>query len=373
MIILFRYINRRFFLILIMVLIAVMLLSFLIDTIESSKTISQEDVKASSVIFLLFNKFIVLSIQTFPLSVYISLLLVLYSLHIKNEYLSLMTSAIRPERLILLFSPAILVCGIIYYILADSILPEASKEVDRLLIFDFKRFTASWTYFYRDRNWFLGRDGVIYHYNEIDENSRSMKDFSLYKLSEDGVEKVLFAKRLQHQGGKKYLSEGVREFIFGEDGKTGYDAGISKSITLADDYDIFRQRRGRPFQMSLPELINLIEIRERVGMDTSRYRYEMYNRIFYPLSFVSLCLFILFLFIKRLYLMSSRYIIFYGMVVLLLFFLLQTFAGKLSEASINKPFFVASIPFASLFLMIIIILIVDGFNRANRPQKEASL
>lgn len=357
--ILFKYINKRFFIILLTSLLAILLLSFLIDTIESSKTITQEEVKISTVFQLILNKFIILAIQTFPLAVYISLMLVLFNLHIKNEYLSLLTSGIRPEKLIIIVSPAIILCGIIYFFLIDSILPKVSREVDRLLVFEFKRFTASWTYFYRDRNWFLGKDGVIYHYDEIDENSKSMKNFSIYILGKDGVDEIILAENIKSTNGRHYFAEQVREFKFQNNGTVDYNSYNSKEIVLADEYDIFRQRRGRPYQMSLSELMSLINIRNRIGLDTSRYKYEFYNRILNPLSFILLCLLMLFLFIKRLYFLKSRFVIFYSMIILLIFFLLVTFSGKLSETSLNMPFLAAVIPLLFLVLMNLIVVIQD--------------
>lgn len=348
--ILFKYVNRRFILILIISLFAVMLFSFLIDTIESSKTITQGNTKLSLVLWLLFNKFIVMAVQTFPLSVYISLVLLIFSFHIRNEYLSFLTSGLNPYLFLEILFPIILFCGIVYFIFLDTLLPNASREVDRLMVFEFKRFTASWTYFYRDRNWFLGRENNIYHYIDIDDKQRVMRDFEVIKYNENGISEIIFVPVIRHIQKKEYQASIIKRYVLNEDGGIEYKNESSGNIILSDEFDIFRQRRGRPYQMSFSELNEFIKIREKAGLNTTRHLYELFNRIFTPISLVLLCLFNIVLFIRKLYLYKSGYFIFMSLFVLFIYFMISMLSSKLAESSLNLSLFAAILP--SLVILI---------------------
>jgi len=350
--IILKYIIKRFSINFLLTLFAVLLLSFLIDTIESSKTISQSNVSMGVVLSFLFNKFEVVSISAFPIIVYISLIILLFDLHIKNEYLSFLTSGLNPTSLLAILLPVVGIACLVYFFLNDRVLPAASREVDRLLVFEFKRFTASWTYFYRDRNWFLGADSTIYHYEDIDDANMQMKNFEMYVCGDDGPERILFSDNFRYIGDRTYLADNLRIYrIDGE--RIEYQNYPEYRMRLQDEYEIFKQRRGRPSQMSLVELMGLIKLRERIGLDTSRYRYELYTKVVNPISLILLCLLIMVVFIERLYLHSSKNILYYGAGILLLFLLIITFSQKLSESSINAPFFAAILP---LFFPIIFLI-----------------
>lgn len=348
-----RYINVRFFLNLIICLIAVLIVSFLIDTVESSKTVTQTDVRLSVVFSLLFNKFLVMLVQTFPLAVYISIIILLFRLHIKNEYMAFLTSAIEPSRLIIIILPALIFLGVVDFVLLDRVMPPASRRVDRLLVSEFKRFTASWTYFYRDRNWFLSTDRTrLYYYSDIDEGGMNMKNFEIYGFSEAGVGEMLLSDIAVYAGNNEYILKNVRSYIFGERDLPLYEAVDEKRIYLPDEFDNFKQRRGRPYQMDLLSLLATINYRERVGLDTSRFRYELYMKIVNPLSLVLLCLIFIFIFIRYLYLLYPGYLVFAGLLILLFYIIAVIFSGKLAEASIGEPFFAAVLPICSLLIIV---------------------
>ncbi len=356
---LFSYIIRRYLIVLLISLIAVMLFSFLADTIESSKTITQENVSAALVLSLLFNKFIVMAVQTFPLSVYLSLIIIIFSLHIKNEYLSFLTSGLNPGILIaFLLVPLVLLSGLYFYLL-NSVLPASSKEVDRLLVSEFRRFTASWTYFYRDRNWFSGKNNCFYHYISINETERIMKGFEIIRYDDNGIYEITAFDSVRHIGGGEYKADGIKRYTLTKDGRIELSTDIAGSIFLEDGFDIFRQMRGRPYQMSISEIRDLIKIRDRAGLDASRHRYEFYNRIFSPFSLLMLCLLIIILFVKRLYLLKGGYFLFMGLGILLCYVMLIIFAGKLSESSVNMPFAAALLPF--LLLLGAFVFVLAGY------------
>jgi lipopolysaccharide export LptBFGC system permease protein LptF len=340
-----RYITRKFLFNFLITLFAILLLSFLIDTIESSRTISNSTVSTGVILSFLYNKFKVVAISTFPLVVYLSLIILLFELHIKNEYLAYLTSYFRPYALIVILVPLILILSIVYFYLNDRVFPSASREVDRLLVFEFKRFTASWTYFYRDRNWFLGSNSTIYHYEGIDEKGMEMSNFEIYTCGRDGPEEILLMDSLKYTGEKMYIAKNLRRYRFkGE--QIEYESYPEYKIKLEDEYEVFRQRRGRPSQMSFEELAGLIKLRERIGLDTGRYRYELYSKVINPVSLVLLCILFMVLFVERLYLQESRNILYYGASLLLIFVLIVALSQKISESSINAPLFAALLPLA---------------------------
>ncbi len=342
---LFRYINIRFLMNLIICLFAILLISFLIDTIESSKTITQMNVSSLAVLSLLYNKFIVLTVQTFPLAVYISLVILLFRLHIKNEYLALLTSALNPWRLLAFLLPLLILLGIINFIILDRVMPPASKNVDRLLVNEFKRFTASWTYFYRDRNWFLSVDrSRLYHYSDIDEDKRIIKSFEIYKFSQVGFEEIITADFVTCINNNVFKARKLERYSFGKDDSAGYESMDESILKLPDEFDNFRQRRGRPYQMSFISLLELINFRERVGLDISRYKYELYMKVINPVSLVLICVFLLIFFIRYLYLLRPVYLIIYSLLILMFYIISVIFSGKLSESSIGQPFVAAILP-----------------------------
>ncbi|MCX7943419.1 MAG: LptF/LptG family permease [Deltaproteobacteria bacterium] len=358
MITLFFYTIKRYILILVSCIIFVLFLSFLIDTIENSKIITQDNIGINLIISLLINRFIVLSIQTFPLSLYISLLIFIFSFQIKNEYLSFLTSGFNPNLFVMLLLLPIAIFTMLHFLLLDSVLPKASREVDRLLVLEFKRFTASWTYFYKDRTWFLGKNNCIYNYRYINEKDKILKNFEVYKYDEFGIREIVAISTLKHISKNEYQATDIKRFLLKDDRNIEVIFEDSSTIYLEDEYDIFLQRRGRPYQMSLGELKNVIEIRERIGLDNSKYKYEFYNRFSNSLSTLFLCLLLILLFIKRLYLEKYLYFIFWGVVILLVYVLLLMFSYRLSDSFLKFQFWVAVMPSLLVFLAIITTLLV---------------
>lgn len=360
MIKLFFYFLKRFSMILIISLASVLLFSFLADTIESSKTITQENVGIEAIASLLLNKFIVIGIQTLPLSVYISLMILLFTLHIKNEYLSFLTAGIRPLYLLLFLLPPIIVISVINFFLLDNVFPKASREVDRLLVFEFKRFTATWTYFYRDRNWFVGKGELFYHYDDINESERLINGFEIIKYGENGIYEIITAVSVKNIKGREYYAEKVSRYTIKNDYNIEVDFKNADIIVLNDEFDVLRQRRGRPNQMSLLELFELIKVRERVGLISSIYRYELYNRILSSISLVLLCNLAILLFVSRLYLYNYLYFLCVAISILITYYLFYLFSSKLSESTIDKPLFAALLPLGVVILGNL--LVIFGFS-----------
>lgn len=361
MMILPLYFIRRFLIILFMTLLAVLILSFVIDTIESSKTISQEGIGFNAVFSLLINKFIVMCVQTFPLSVYISLVILLFTLHIRNEYLALLTSAKNPSILLFSLMPLMVIISMIYFFLLDSVLPHFSKEVDRLMVHEFKRFTFAWTYFYRDRNWFLGRNNTLYHYLDIDEKNRAFRDFEIIKYSEEGINEIILVNILRHIRDGEYFAEGIKKYIIRGDKEIEIASSGTSLIYLDEGYELFRQRRGRPFQMSISELREFIEIRERAGIDSSRFRFEFYSRFINPLSLLLLCLIIMILFVKKFYLYHYGYFLLNSMFIVFAYFLSYLLSSKISESALKMPLLSALIPLLFIFLAFAIFMAKERF------------
>lgn len=199
-----------------------------------------------------------------------------------GELTALNALGVNPRRLLVTVG---LTCGGACAAVAvtnEYVVVDAARRADEIKATAFGRGGDLRPYFSEQR-WFRG-DGRVY--NLRGSEGAAFLDVSIYEMGPDFrlVRRIDAARMSPAAGG--WRLEGADIATFREGQRASAERVDELTLPLPESAEDFRLRVGKPRQFGFHELLEQIEVRDRVGLESADYRLELYGRVAYPFTAV---------------------------------------------------------------------------------------
>jgi lipopolysaccharide export system permease protein len=326
-------------------------LLFIIDSIESSKMLMGARVPFLTVAGLFWAKLKIMIFQIAPLGLLLAVVVTIGGLELRSELIAAQAGGINPARFVVhaaVFS-TLVAAGM--FVMEEEVVPEASKAVDEITTVKLGKFTSTWTYFYRERDWFRGASGSLFKVGHVDQARGVLEDVIMLELDDSGlIKRRVEAVTATYDGGTWDFRNAV---IMDFPGSTSMKRSRSDSLKLIIPERIsdFRVMKGRPQQMRYSELGELIDYRKGRGIEAKRYLFERDAKISYPLSAIFVALAgAMSIFLFKGGVSIIRYVV-YATGVCFLYWTFYSLGASASESGLIPPLVCAWLPNAALAVL----------------------
>lgn len=327
-------------------------LFFIIDSMESSKMLMGAQVPPGVIAALFWAKLQVMVLQITPLALLLSVVLTLGTLELRSEIVAAQAGGINPARFMgytaLLALPVV---AALFY-MEERVVPRASALVDEITTARLGRYTSTWTYFYKERNWFRGPSGHLFRVGRVDAARGALADLLILKVEDSGMlSRRIEARTAVIRGDGQWELGGATVMTFGPGGRATAEALEQVRLPFSETIGDFRVIKGRPQQMTLKELDDLISYRQGRGIDVRKYLFERYAKVSFPFS----ALFVAIAGAACLYFFRGgvsivRYVAF-ATAICFVYWVVYSLGISLSEARMLHPAAAAWLPNAAMALV----------------------
>lgn len=336
-------------------------LFFIIDSMESSKMLMGAQVPFGVIAALFWAKLQVMVLQITPLALLLAVVLTLGALELKSEIVAVQAGGINPARFMgytaLLAIPVV---AALFY-MEERVVPEASALVDEITTAKLGKYTSTWTYFYKERNWFRGPSGHLFRVGKVDAPRGVLADLLVLKVEDSGmISRRIEARDAVIRGDGQWDLGGATVMTFGPAGRLTAETREQVRLPFSETIGDFRIIKGRPQQMTLRDLDDLISYRQGRGIDVRKYLFERYAKVSFPFS----ALFVAMAGATCLYFFRGgvsivRYVAF-ATAICFVYWVVYSLGVSLSEARMLHPAAAAWLPNAAMALM-------TALSAARRP------
>ena len=287
MTILGRYITREILKYLIIVMILIVSLYVTIDFFEKIDNFMEQDLPISLAATFLFLKTPLIIAQTTPVSLFLSVIIVLGLMSKNNEVLALKSSGISVYTLLKPVSAIGLIFAVLLFFFSEIIVPLTITHSNRIWTEDVKKKSAMVS---KEKNIWIQGERSIVHIRYYNPNSKTIHGVTHYFFDKA----FSLIKRVDAENGTfadgKWLLENVMEQIL--DHNSGNYVTVFYEIKESV-LDFFPEDLGRTAkkseEMTFIELLEYIRKIEAEGYDASGYRVDLYARLAFPFVCVILC------------------------------------------------------------------------------------
>ena len=324
-------------------------LFFIMDSLESSKVLMGTQVPFGVVAALFWAKLKVIIYQIMPLALLLSVVVTIGALELKSELIAVQAGGINPARFMVFTTAFAVPVVAAMFFMEERVVPRASALIDEITTAKLGKFTSTWTYFYKDRNWFRGPSGNLFKVGRIDAKHKVLSDVTALTLEDSGtLSRRIEAATVVVRDNGIWDMRDATVMTFGRAG--GMTSAFHKTIEIpfVERMDDFRVITGRPQQLTRAELSGLIDYRSARGIDVRKYVFERYAKVSFPFSalFVAIagaaCLYFL-----RGGVSIVRYVAF-GTAICFVYWVVYSLGISSSEAQMIHPFIAAWMPNASM-------------------------
>lgn len=162
---------------------------------------------------------------------------------------------------------------------AKTVLGWAGQTVDEISAVRFRQWGDFSTY-YGPRQWFRGKDR-IYFLRRSDGSS--YVDVSIFSMTSDfRLAGRLDAERMEPQPDGRWRLLRGSERTFPAEGQTHVEPFAERLVRFAEPPSELQLRRGRPEQMTIRQLQEEGQRREKLGLPAAGYLLALHNKLAYP-------------------------------------------------------------------------------------------
>lgn len=281
-----RYIVRRLFAPLVLVIVSSSLLYVVIDLTDHVDEMAENNVPLGVIASYYFNLVPQLVLDVLPLALMIAVLVLLTILERQQELTAFKAGGISLYRVVV---PILLVASLTAgatWILGESVVPESNRKAKRLLDRIKGRDTAPRLYTSGGRQWLLSRDdNSFYSFLQFDEGNQSMVRFTKLTIDESMELRFhLFASRVTYEKGAWIAQSGWFRRVE-PDGTVDFEIiNGPTEVGISETPDYFAHERRRPSEMTAKELGAHINELVDSGHHPARLIVRWHQKYAYPLS-----------------------------------------------------------------------------------------
>lgn len=288
MTILSRYITRETLKYLIILMILIVGLYVAIDFFEKIDNFMERDLPVSRAITFLVLKIPLIISQTTPISLFLSVIVVLSLMSKKNEILALKSSGVSVYNLLKPVSAIGVIFSILLFFFSETVVPMTITHSNKIWMEEVKKKSAMIS---REKNIWIKGERFIAHINYYNPVSKTIHDVTLYFFDQEfslirrvDAEKGIFAEN-------KWILENVMEQVLDDKSENYVTSFFEKKERM---FDFVPDDLGRAVkkseEMSFIELMDYIRKIENEGYDASGYRVDLHAKLAFPFVCVILCL-----------------------------------------------------------------------------------
>lgn len=172
----------------------------------------------------------------------------------------------------------------------EWVVVDASRRAEQIKAEKFRR-PGDFASYFGQKQWFRGRPGDdpnvsrIYHVGG--EEGGAFVEVTIFELGPNGhLVRRIDADRLEPRPDGSWLARDATISTFRESRRIGVEQDELLALKLPEVAEDFRLRTGRPNQFRLLDLWEQIQVRRRLGLPEAEFRFELHNRLAYPLAAV---------------------------------------------------------------------------------------
>ena len=280
-----RYLTRRLLPPLFFVVGSTAMLYIVADLTNNVEEIAKNQVPLKVVLAYYANLVPQVFLDVTPFALMITVLILLTLLERRQELTALKAAGISLFRLTV---PILLVAAVVagaLWVLGESIVPEANREMQRLLDRIKGRETAR-SYRASDRQWLLSRDGEsFYNFLRYDSPTKTLIRFTLFRIDKNmSLKFYLFTHRIRYIDDSWVADSGWFRQIFPDGADEFKRISSPMKLEIPEGPDYFGQEYRRPSEMSFGELREYIQELVESGYRPTKLIVRWHQKFAYPLS-----------------------------------------------------------------------------------------
>lgn len=286
--IVFYYLLRHYTARVLITLLAVTVFLGLADLSELASSLVQKPDALSMAWRLYLYKLPTIFVQALPVAVLFGTLLALADLVRHGEVLALRAAGATPFRLALPPLALALVLSSFSLWVADQVAPQAMRSAILIETRQLSRWSWYWTMFHKRRNWYASEDGALYHVGEVEDEGRTLRDVIRFDFRSGRLDTLTVAGLLRHQQGQW---EGTDVTAWDLHREQAESISIRPGpMRIHEGPEHFAGILGQPSELTLAQLRQAIEIRNRQGQMSLPLQIERRSRVAMPVLGVALLL-----------------------------------------------------------------------------------
>jgi LPS export ABC transporter permease LptF/LPS export ABC transporter permease LptG len=277
-----RYVLRKFFSALVLVLLSIVLLSLVVDYSEKVDEIIRN--KPPAEVVAGYYRYFVLSVtmDVAPFAVLLATLVALGVLSKNNEDTAFRASGVSLYRLGAPILVTTALAAVLVFTLGEYVLPFAKQREERYKHRIFGRPADYGLRTLSERNWYYGRDGRIWHREATDSDRGILVSPSVFEFDRDfQLVRRIVAREAVWQEDAWLLRQGWER---GFDGprETGYRNFLELRVA-GDPPAAFARERRTPAEMRFRELQRHARRLKRTGYPTANLETALHAKVARPL------------------------------------------------------------------------------------------
>jgi LPS export ABC transporter permease LptG/LPS export ABC transporter permease LptF len=280
-----RYVIRRLFAPLGLVLVSTSLLYVIIDLTDNIDDMAKNHAPFEVIIGYYVNLVPQLLMEIMPLALMIAVLILLTVLERQQELTAFKAGGISLFRVVV---PILLVASVVagsMWTLGESVVPASNREAKRHLD-RIKGRQAARTYTSGGRQWLLSRDdSSFYSFLQFDDTDRAMVRFTQFSVNDSmELEFHLFAERVIYSNGAWMAQTGWYRRVLPDETVEFEMITRPQEIGVPEGPEYFAQERRVPAEMSVKELRSHIDELVESGHQPARLMVTWHQKFTRPLA-----------------------------------------------------------------------------------------
>ncbi len=289
-----RYLLRRLMGPLILVLVTTMALYIVIDLSSRLDDVAKNNISFEVVVAYYLSLMPQVVLDVIPMGLMIAVLILLTLLERERQLTAFKSSGISLYRVML---PVILVAitsTVVMWMLAESLVPQASREAKRLQDrIKGRSAAAPQSYQAGNRLWLVSREdeGTFYKFLRYDSSSQTLVRFTMFRFDDQmRLRFHLTADRAWHENGRWVSDSGWYRRFTGDGGDVFTKISSETEVGIVEGPDYFGQEYHRPSEMTFRDLRSYIAAVSESGYRPTKLIVKWHQKLSYPLSALILAL-----------------------------------------------------------------------------------
>lgn len=281
-----RYLCREFFILFFISLLTFLLIYLVIDFFGKIDNFFEAKVPMALAFSYFLYQIPLIVQQMIPLSVLISVMLLLGTMNKHNEIIAMKGSGMNMFNLSYPLLGVAVLIGIGSFFLSESIVPITSPKANSIWNIKVEKRDTQGTY-KLSHIWYRGK-GSIYQIRTFDSRKNIIEGLTIFFFDKDfSLIKRIDAEKAKWSDGKWYLAEGlIQEIVNGESRRS--TRFVNHTIQLPETPENFKHYMRAPEEMSFWELKEYTNELQEEGYESTRWQVELNTKIAFP--FISLVL-----------------------------------------------------------------------------------
>jgi lipopolysaccharide export system permease protein len=248
----------------------------------------------ANVVRLYANLSAELAYQVAPAALLLAAGIAVSGLRQQGEFTAMLALGRSERRLVGTILASCAVAAVGTMALNEWVVVDASRRAEVIKAEKFRK-SGDFAAYFGQKQWFRGRSddpdfNRLYHVRG--EGAEGFVGVTIYELGPGfHLLRRIDASRLEPTPDGSWIARDATVSTFEASQRTGVQQEAELPLALPETAEDFRLRAGRPSQLRLLDLWDQIQARRRLGLPEAEFRFELHNRLAYPLSAVPGALF----------------------------------------------------------------------------------